>query len=205
MSWEPRTPSERAMVLAAITGLKLTYGPTLLLASSRRPWARYFVVAAMGELVLDKLGVLPSRSHLSLLIPRALAGAWVAREVMRAHGADSPWTAPMGAAVAAGTAVLAPRIRAVSQKHLAIPDPLLGLVEDWVALHLGTRAVDVPMDRLAAMTRQAIVEVQQEAVAAIQPATSLSKLSERPEPPSQRPATRDAVARECDFGQRVRV
>ena len=80
----------------------------------------------------------------------------------------------MGAAVAAGTAMLAPRIRAASQKHLAIPDPLLGLVEDWVALHLGTRAVGVPMDRVAAMTRQAIKEVQQEAVEAMQPATSLS-------------------------------
>src|SRR3954453_9515193 len=106
--WEPRTPSERAMVLAAITGLKLTYGPTLLLAASRRPWGRYLAVAAMGELVLDKLGILPSRSRLPLLIPRALVGAWVAREAMMAEAEAGPWIAPMGAAVAAGTAVLAP-------------------------------------------------------------------------------------------------
>jgi len=173
MMWEPRTPTERAMALAAITGLKLTYGPTLLLASSRRPWARYLAVAAMGECVLDKLGVLPSRSRLPLLIPRALAGAWVAREAMRAQGAAGSWTAPMGAAVAAGTAVLAPTLRAASQELLAIPDPLLGLVEDWVALRLGARAADVPMDRLAAMARQALEEVQQEAVGAMQSARGL--------------------------------
>lgn len=173
MTWEPRTPTERAMALAAVTGLKLTYGPTLLLATSRRPWARYLVVAALGELVLDKLGVLPSRSRLPLLIPRALAGAWVAREAMKAEGEAGPWTAPMGAAVAAGAAVLAPTVRAASQKLLAMPDPLLGLVEDWVALRLGTQAVGVPMDRLAALARQAIEEVQQEAVEAMQPASGL--------------------------------
>src|SRR4051794_22713736 len=102
--WEPRTPTGRAMVLAAVAGLKLTYGPPLLAAASRRPGAGSLAAAAIGELVLDKLGVFPSRSRLPLLIPRALVGGWVAREVMRAEGADGRWAAPLGAAIAAGTA-----------------------------------------------------------------------------------------------------
>lgn len=48
-------------------------------------------------------------------------------------------------------------------------------LKDGVALRLGTRAAGVPMNRLAAMTRQAIEAVQQEAVEALQPASGLPR------------------------------
>lgn len=165
--WEPRTPTERALVLAAVTGLKLTYGPTLLASSSRRPGAGYLAVASIGELVLDKLGVLPSRSRLPLLIPRALAGAWVAREVAKAQGGNAAWAAPMGAAVAAGTALLAPTLRGAVQRHLGVPDPLLGLAEDWIAVGLGSRAVGMPTEELAARAGQSIGEARRQAAGAL--------------------------------------
>jgi hypothetical protein len=71
---------ERALTLAAVTGLKVAMGPALLATAQRRSEAPVLVAAALGEMVLDKLGILPSRSRLPLLLPRAAAGAWVARE-----------------------------------------------------------------------------------------------------------------------------
>lgn len=158
--WEPRTPSERALVLAAISGLKVTYGPTLLAASTRRPWAGPLALAALGELVMDKLGFLPPRSRLPLLVPRALAGAWVARESLRAEGMDEPWAAPMGAAAAAAVAVVAPTARAVVGKALGVPDPFVGLAEDYCALQLGTRALDMPMNQLTGVVGEAVEDLR---------------------------------------------
>ena len=52
---------ERAMVLAALSGLKIALGPALLATSRRWPSRQSWIAAAMGEMVLDKLGVFPAR------------------------------------------------------------------------------------------------------------------------------------------------
>src|SRR3954454_13545193 len=132
-------PFERAMALAALSGLKIALGPAFLTTAWRRPESRSWMMAALGEMVLDKVGVFPSRSRLPLLIPHALAGAWVARESMREDGVDDPWAAPMGAVVAAGVSTIAPMIRITASKVLGIPDVLLGLGEDYLALQVGTQ------------------------------------------------------------------
>jgi hypothetical protein len=69
------------------------------------------VLAALGEMVLDKVGVFPPRYRPPLLIPHALAGAWVAHESLREEGVDDPWGAAMGAVVAAGVSAVAPIVR----------------------------------------------------------------------------------------------
>src|SRR3954454_13966012 len=139
-------PFERAMALAALSGLKIALGPAFLTTAWRRPESRSWMMAALGEMVLDKVGVFPSRSRLPLLIPHTLAGAWVAKESMEADGVNDPWAAPMGAVLAAGVATLAPMVRISANKVLGIPDAVLGVAEDYLALKLGSEAVGLRMD-----------------------------------------------------------
>src|SRR5690242_6913666 len=129
---------EKAMKLAVLSGLKLSLGPAFLMAAQRRPERHTWAAAALGEMVLDKVGFVPSRRALPLLIPHAISGAWVARESMRADGVDDSLAVPMGAAVAAGVSTFAPMIRVAMSRILGVPDPILGLLEDYLAVKLGS-------------------------------------------------------------------
>ena len=139
---------ERAIKLAVVTGLRCAMGPALLAAAHDRPERKNLAMAALGEMVVDKLPLIPSRSSLPMLLPRALAGAWVTRESLRHDGVDEVWAAPVGAAVAVGAATVAPLIRGALHKILGIPQPILGLAEDYLALRLGGEAVGLTMDDL---------------------------------------------------------
>lgn len=156
---------ERAVTLAAVTGLKLAMGPALFASARRRPEAPVLVAAALGEMVLDKLGILPSRSRLPLLLPRAVAGAWIARESLKADGVDAPGAAALGAAVAAGAATIAPLVRTAGSRLFGVPDALLGVAEDYLALRLGSEAAGLEMERLPQIAWEAIEGVRDRALA----------------------------------------
>lgn len=159
---------ERAMVLAALSGLKIALGPAFLATSRRWPNRQSWAMAAMGEMFLDKLGVFPARYRLPLLIPHSLAGAWVARESMREDDQDDPWAAVAGAAVAAGVAVAAPIARMAINRAVGVPDSLLGLGEDYLALTYGAQALDVPMDDITGAARQMFDDVRERARPALE-------------------------------------
>jgi hypothetical protein len=159
---------ERAMRLAAVSGMRCMMGPAMLKASQHRSGSRPWVQAALAEMVLDKLGILPSRSRLLLLLPRAAMGAWVARECLREEGVDDPWAAPMGAIVAAGTATLAPKLRMTAGRVLGIPDPIMGLAEDYLALKLGTQAVGISLDEATEVAKESLEELRHEIAPALQ-------------------------------------
>ena len=159
---------ERAMVLAALSGLKIALGPAFLATARRWPSRQSWVMAAAGEMVLDKLGVFPSRFRLPLLIPHSLAGAWVAQESMREDGEDDPWVAVAGGAVAAGVAIAAPMVRIAANKVLGVPDALLGLGEDYLALQCGTQAMDMSMDEVAGAAREMFDDVRERARPALE-------------------------------------
>lgn len=159
---------KRAMTLAALSGLKIALGPAFLANDRRWPSRSSWVLGAMGEMVLDKLGVFPSRFRPSLLIPHTLAGAWVARESLREEGVDDPWGIAMGAGVAAAVATFAPILRIAGSKGLGIPDWLLGLVEDAIALKLGSQALDLPLDRVKEIAREAVAEVSDRVMPVLQ-------------------------------------
>ena len=160
-------PFTRAMTLAALTGLKLTLGPAFFMTANRRPGSRNWVLAAMGEMVLDKVGGMPSRSSLPLLIPRTIAGAWVAHESMKEDGVEDPWAAPMGAVVAAGVATIAPMLRITGSRALSIPDILLGLAEDYIALKLGSEAMNMPMNEVVDTAKETIEEFSESYIPAL--------------------------------------
>jgi hypothetical protein len=159
---------ERAMALAALSGLKIALGPALLATSKRWPSRQNWMMAAMGEMFFDKLGVFPPRYRPSLLIPHSLVGAWVARESLREDGEDDPWAALAGGMVAAGVAVAAPVIRMTINKVVGIPDSMLGLAEDYMALSCGTQVVDMPMDELTGAARQMFDDVRERARPALE-------------------------------------
>jgi hypothetical protein len=145
---------ERAMVLAALSGLKMALGPAFLATSRRWPSRQSWITAAIAEMVLDKLGVFPARYRLPLLIPHTLAGAWVARESMLEDGEDDPWAAVAGGMVAAGVSVAAPIARMAIKKVVGVPDALVGLGEDYLAVSYGCQALDVPMDDVTGAARE---------------------------------------------------
>ncbi len=150
---------ERAMRLAAVTGLRAALGPALIQAAYDRPNQKVWALAAMGEMVFDKLPFVPSRASLPAMLPRAVGGGYVAREVMRREGIDDPTITAMGAAVAAGVAALAPRIRGVLGVVLGIPRPLLGLAEDYLALKVGGEALGMTLEDLRALGENSLGEV----------------------------------------------
>jgi len=99
---------EKAMKLAVVTGLRSMLGPALLARSTNRPQQTNLALAALGEMIIDKLPFTPGRDTLLPLLARGLAGAWVGKTLQEEEGTDNPWTIPLSAAVAMGVAVAAP-------------------------------------------------------------------------------------------------
>lgn len=155
-----KTPFERAMTLAALSGFKIALGPAFLAASRRSPNTGTWAMAALGEMVLDKIGIFPPRFRPSLLIPHAVSGAWVARESMKQEGVDDPMAPLAGAVVAAGVSCVAPLLRMTLNKGLGLSDAMLGVGEDYVALKLGTEATGVSLTQVGEITREAIGDLR---------------------------------------------
>ena len=147
------------MRLAVVSGLRSTFGMALVEAAYDRPNRKSWAMAALSEIVVDKIPFVPSRANLAVMIPRAVAGAYVARQVMDREGVEDPWVAPMGAAVAAGTAALAPRIRG-ALGLLGMPGLLLGLAEDYLALKVGGEALGLTMNDLKSIGAETVDDLK---------------------------------------------
>ena len=132
----------------------------LMEAAYDRPNRKAWALAAMGEAVADKIPGMPSRASLPAMLPRAVAGGYVAKQVMEREGLQDPWAVPMGAAVASGVAALAPRIRGILGTVLGVPGPLLGLVEDYIALKVGGDALGLSMDDLKKIGEESVEDVR---------------------------------------------
>ena len=66
----------------------------------------------------------------------------------------------MGAAVAAGVSVLAPRVRGLLATVLRIPQPLLGLAEDYLALRVGGEALGLTMEDVKKIGEESFEDVK---------------------------------------------
>jgi len=152
---------EKAMKLAVVTGLRSMLGPALVARATNRPERKNLALAALGEMVADKLPLVPSRDTLIPLIVRGLAGAWVAKTLQEEEGTEDPWTIPLGAAVAMGVAVAAPKIRKTLTMTTGVSDPVLGMIEDYLALRLGSEAVGLSMDELSQIARDSVEDLKE--------------------------------------------
>lgn len=152
---------EKAMKLAVVTGLRSMLGPALVARSTLRPGRKNLALAALGEMVVDKLPLIPSRDTLLPLIVRGMAGAWVAKTLQDDEGSENPWTVPLGAAVAMGVAVAAPKIRKTLEATTGVSDVVLGLVEDYLALRLGSEAVGLSMEDLSQVASESVEDLRE--------------------------------------------
>ncbi|WP_165073836.1 hypothetical protein [Paludisphaera rhizosphaerae] len=158
---DSKTPLERAMTLAAVSGLKATLGPALLETSRRTSRSNNWVLAALGEMALDKVGLFTRRYRPMLMVPHALAGAYAARESMRRDGVADDRTVPiMGAVVAAGVASVAPIARMALNKGLGVNDAVIGLAEDYLALKFGGEAVGLSIEEMGEAAKEAISDLR---------------------------------------------
>ena len=154
---------ERALKLAAVTGLRAALGPALVAQAGRRPERRNLALAALGEMVFDKLPYVPSRDRLLPLLARGAAGAWVASQVVQAEdGEKDPWAAPLGAAVAMGVAVAAPKVRKSLGWTTGMSQVVLGLIEDYIALRVGAEALGMTMGEVGDAARESIDDLRRQ-------------------------------------------
>jgi hypothetical protein len=156
------TSTERALKLAVVTGLRAALGPALLAEAQHRPGRQHLAAAALGEMVFDKLPGVPGRDTLPSLIVRGLAGAWVASKCVERDGEHAdPWAAPLAAAVAMGVAVAAPKVRNSLRWSTGIPQPILGIVEDYLALRLGTEAAGLSMEQVSRAAKESVEDLRE--------------------------------------------
>lgn len=176
---ELKPSHEKALALAALCGFKIALGPAFLRASQRSGSTQTWATAALGEMMIDKIGLFPARFRPLLLVPHAVAGVWTARESLKEDGeADDPGVLAAAAVVAAGVTVTLPMIRIALSKGLRIPDYLLGLAEDYVALQLGTKAVGMSMEQVGRIARASVEGIGDQ----IKPALERAGLGDKLDP-----------------------
>jgi uncharacterized membrane protein len=152
------TPFARALLLGAVVGMRSQLPIALLGLESARgrfdpgsSWpARRLatpggvaaaVLASVGELVGDKLPVIPDRTRLGPFTGRVAIGALVGAAVYQDADGLAAYGAVVGAAAAAASTLALARARAMLGRRTLLPDWAWGVVEDGLALTLGLLAV----------------------------------------------------------------
>lgn len=120
------------MLLGAAAGMRTFTPPAAIAArgglSAHRSARRAIMIAAVGELIGDKLPSVPARTEPLPYLARIASGAVSGRAVAGARGAAA------GAAASAVTTLLGYRMRMLAADRTRIPDPVVALVEDAVAI-----------------------------------------------------------------------
>ena len=146
----------RALALGAISGLRSASGPAFVSRAAGRgdmdlggtPLAflgspllsKALVVAALGELVGDKLPSTPSRTALPPLLGRAVSGGLVGAAAFVSADRNVAMGLLLGSSAAVAAAFAGERLRALVGSETGLPDPAVALAEDAVVLLVGSRA-----------------------------------------------------------------
>ena len=133
-------PYLRAAAIGTVSGLRTFTSPAGTLLGTTSRWRIPSLLLAAGELVGDKLPMIPSRVSLLPLLARAASGGWCGRVVAREYGGSPAFGAAVGATAAVGGAWLAYGARAYLTKKRGLPDVAIALAEDAIAV-LAARAV----------------------------------------------------------------
>jgi uncharacterized membrane protein len=154
----PQHPVTRAVALGIVAGMRSQMPLALLaLAANQKKFAPragpplgllrspialgVLGLAGIGELIVDKLPFTPNRTEPGSLVGRTISGGIAGAAI----GHDRHSAALKGAfagAVAAGLATEGTyHLRAAAGRITGLPDPLLGAVEDALAIALGAWAI----------------------------------------------------------------
>jgi len=94
---------------------------------------------AAGEMLVDKIGVLPGRNQPLPLAGRIVLGGACGLLLGDSEGLPPATGAAIGAAAAGVSAMVTVRIR-TGLDRMGLPDPLVGLAEDAVVIAVGRAA-----------------------------------------------------------------
>ena len=92
---------------------------------------------ALGELVVDKLPFTPARIQPPSLLARIASGAITGQAVEVEEDRDRSYGALVGGLAAAGSTFSFYYLRRALARRSHIPDPVLGFLEDMLAIGLG--------------------------------------------------------------------
>jgi uncharacterized membrane protein len=98
-------------------------------------------IAAVGELIADKLPFIPARTKPAGLTARIISGGVSSAVVSRTNGKNVILYALLGATVAAGATYTFYHIRRTAGHKTGIADPLIALVEDAIVAGVGLALV----------------------------------------------------------------
>ncbi len=96
-------------------------------------------IMEIGELVVDKLPVAPSRTSPPPLLGRAASGGLVGAALFASEDRRSLVGGALGAAAALASAYAGERLRLQAAEKLGMPDPVVALLEDGLVLLAGSR------------------------------------------------------------------
>jgi len=145
-----------ALLFGVTAGLRTMTAPALLALAQQQPgggkvWllgsrrtSQVLTLLALGELVFDKLPFAPSRLSPGGLSGRLLAGAMCGAAVV---SEDQRAGALLGAAGALAGSFAGYGLRKSAGKASGVPDALVALVEDGVAIGIGVVAAKMSSDR----------------------------------------------------------
>ncbi len=96
-------------------------------------------VLEVGELIVDKLPIVPSRTSPPPLLGRAASGALVGAATFASGGRRAVMGGALGAVSAMVAAYAAERLRVQITQRLGMPNVVAGLLEDGIVLFGGPR------------------------------------------------------------------
>jgi len=108
--------------------------------------ARLLPLAAAGELVGDKLPITPARTSPLPLVGRIASGALAGAAVAAARREDPVPSAVTGALAAAASSFAMMSLRKRAGEALDVPDLVIALAEDALAVGVGAAVVRAALD-----------------------------------------------------------
>jgi uncharacterized membrane protein len=137
----------RAFALGATCGLRSMTGPAVVRWRAHDPLRLGFAALAAGELIADKLPATPPRTIPPALIFRALSGGFSGYWLARSLAAEGGSGALAGALGALAGAYAGMAVRSTIVRASGLPDSLVALAEDAVALGGAVAATAKPVER----------------------------------------------------------
>lgn len=128
-------PALLGRALSTDPGTSSVHGSAQLLRSPTL--SRALALASAGELLGDKHPAAPDRTELPSLAARACSGGFAATVLASWNREPAMPAAVLGTVGAIASAHVMLRLRRTAGRRLEIPDPLVGLVEDLLALAIG--------------------------------------------------------------------
>ena len=103
-------------------------------------------LAAVGEIAADKVPGMPARTSPPVLAGRLASGALVGAAVAAARRADPAPAAVAGALAAVASSFVMMRLRLRAGDALGVPDAVVALAEDALAVGLGAAVASAALD-----------------------------------------------------------